>query len=279
MKKIKYLILLILPCLILTGCDNGDNNTTENKNIIEELSIEEGCYSTDNSENLMCLTKDLKYYNVLYKNSNYYQDPYYLVSPPTEKETENYKFETENGIITIELYSNGEIWQSLVCSASSENTIDCTEMSTVGGKVEKVEKHYTKVEKDFSKDIIEKLPIYERNKEYEIDFNGEQITCNFTRSYSIVRANAGGEIAKCLTSKYDEEYVVTQLDSSDSWQIYTKKISEDATKIYGRIESSKYLIENYSYNVTVNDTSFKYFKDFPIDPYNTNEKLIVSISK
>lgn len=267
---------MLLISITLTGCDNGDNNTAENKNIIEELSIEEGCYSTDDSENLMCFTEDLKYYDVLYKNGKYYKDPYYMVSPPTEEQKSKFEYDFDDGLITIDYYDGTDNSISQVCSTPTENTIDCTETYIDLGKVVTNKKKYTKVKEKFNKDIIEKLPIYERNKEYVIDFNGKQITCNLTRNYSILRKFASSDIKNCLEKNLNKTFTLTQLNSSDDWQIYTE---EEASEAAGKVNGLTYIMENYSYSVTVNDTPFKYYNDFPIDPYNTNDKMIVKIVK
>ena len=269
MKKLKYLSVFIISILLLTGCGN--------ENLIEDLDIEEGCYNTsDNAKYLICFTKDKKYYDVFNTNGKYYRDPIYRTS--TNEETKySSKFEIDKGIITLEYYENGTIWQALVCSSQSDTTMSCTETSNVLGKVETAQKQYTKVEKEFTKEIIENLPIYERNKEFELIFNGKKITCNMTRSYSITGILSGTVISACLKKTYNENYNVTQLDSTGNWQIFSNSVSTKANS-YGN-QKWNYIISNYSYNVTVNGKTFGYGQAFPIDPFTSNEKMIVNITK
>ncbi len=277
MKNLKYIILLIVPCLLLTGCGEEKNN---NNKIIENLTIEEGCYRNEkDSEHLICFTEDSSYYEVLNKDDTYYNDPYYRNSPPSEEQTNTYKFEVDDGIFTLSYFDKEDEWLSLVCSTPTNSTIECTKKTTLLGQVEKEEIKYEKISKEFNKEIIESLPIYERNKEFELNFDGTQITCNITRSYSITGFGAGTVITNCLNKYYNDSYTTTQMNSTDKWQIYTKSEFDNAVSQYGKLESLNYLINNYSYNVTANNKTFKYSGSFPINPITSNEKMIVTITK
>lgn len=81
MKKNLLILLVLVISLTLAGC--GNNEKKEQAVVIDQLDIEEGCYKTEtNSNNLICITKDLSYYAVLYKDlqKNY----------PTQVEQLNY---------------------------------------------------------------------------------------------------------------------------------------------------------------------------------------------
>jgi lipoprotein len=276
MKKNLIILLVLVISLTLTGCGNNENK--EQAVVIDQLDIEEGCYKTEtNSNNLICITKDLSYYDVLYKDGKYYRDDYYHTSPPTEEQTESYKFKTDGGLFDIYHYSNGKEYLALMCLGKTNNTFDCSEIMSgdlsPSGKAESVKVLYTKVDEKFDKETIENLPLYERNKEFIINYNGEEISCNLTRNYSITNSSSGLVISNCLSKKFNDTYKVVQLDSSDNWQIYT----DDIRQTYAN--NISYIIANYSYNVTVNNESFGYLKSFPIDPYSTDEKMIVTITK
>ncbi len=273
----KYIVFLLALLLIfpLTGCDSEEN--TEKVVMIESLHIEEGCYKRENnSNNLICFTKDLSYFDVFYKDGKYYRDDYYHTSLPNEETQYTYKFNGDS-VFNIYYYENGKEYLGLICLGQTNNTFDCSEIVSPevspSGQAESNKVLYTKVEKKFDKDTIENLPLYERNKEFNLNFDGEDINCNLTRSYSITNSNSGLVIANCLNKKYNKNFKISQLNSSNDWQIYNKELGNS----HGN--DASYLISNYSYNVDVNGTSFNYLKGFPIDPYVTNDKMTVNITK
>ena len=293
MKKYIFISLFLILACGVTGCSiDVDTNKAV---MIDELTIEEGCYAKENdSEHLICFTKDLSYYDVLYKYDTYYNDPYYSVSPPTEDKSHRYTFVPDDGLFTLTYYQDGEEYLTSICSTPTETTIDCSVIATILGDVEKSESKYTKVDKEFNKEIIEGLPLYERNKEFELNFDGNTFNCNLTRSYSITNSFSGTVISNCLKNNLNKEYSISQISTDGSWQIWPKdlfgpqdnsnksvqELYKDLLKNYStQTEQLNYIKENYSYNVTVNGKTFKYTDAFPIDPYSSNERMIVNISK
>lgn len=298
MKKNLLILLVLVISLTLAGC--GNNEKKEQAVVIDQLDIEEGCYKTEtNSNNLICITKDLSYYAVLYKDGEYYRDDYYQTSPPTEEQTESYKFKTDGGLFDIYHYSNGKEYLALMCLGKTKNTFDCSEIMSgdlsPSGKAESTKVIYTKVEEKFDKETIENLPLYERNKEFELNFDGNTYTCNLTRSYSITNSFASSVISNCLKKNLNKEYSVSQLNTDGKWQIWPKdlfgqqndnsdksvqELYKDLQKNYPtQVEQLNYIEKNYSYDVTVDGKTFKYTEAFPIDPYSDNEKMVVNIIK
>ncbi len=270
MKKKKYLLMLIVSCLLLSGCGK------ENTKMLEGISIEEGCYVNEkDSEHLMCFTDSSSMDSVLYKDGIYYNDKYYHTTMPTEKENYSYTFKVDEGVITVTYYKDSSILYGQVCTAASNDSMNCNEIANVTGETENNEVTYKKVDKEFNKDIINNLPIYERDREFELNFNGTKITCNITRNYSILEKASGSVIQDCLSNYYNELYTCTQLDKTDKWQIYS--VSE--VKQYSASDYTSYVINNYSYNVTVNETKFRYVDAFPINPITSKDKMIVNITK
>lgn len=276
MKK-NLLVLIVFVCIFaLTGCDT--ETKTPSNVMVSQLNIEEGCYkSPENSEHLICITEDSSFYEVLYKDEKYYKDDYYSTSPKTENTNKYHQYKIDGDGFKIFYFSNGEQFYDLICYGETKDTISCTEYIypnvSPSGKTETNKIIYSKVDKTFNKDIIENLPLYERNKEFLLKYNDEEITCNFTVSYSLTESSSSLVIKNCLDKKYGKDYTIKQLNSSNNWQMYT---SEDKQKYGDNINA---LISNFSYNVTVDGKAFKTYEGFPFSPYDTDEKMIVNITK
>lgn len=276
MKKSLLIIIVLITSFILTGC--GTETKTPNNVMVSPLNIEEGCYKKpENSENLICITEDSSFYEVLYKDGKYYRDDYYSTSPKTENTNNYHQFKIDDSGFNIFYFSNGKQFYDLMCYGDTKDSINCTEFLypdiSPSGKAESNKILYSKVDKVFNKENIENLPLYERNKEFLLKYNGEDITCNLTVSYSLTESSSSLVIKNCLDKKYEKNYTIKQLNSSNNWQIYT---SEDQQK-YG--DNTDTLISNFSYSVTVDGKTFKIYEGFPFSPYNTDEKMIVNISK
>lgn len=275
-------ILCLLCCVLLigvTGCGSNEEKVQkETQNIIEEFGIAEGCYSSDNDkEHLICFTNDLAYHDVLYKDGVYYNDPYYNVSPPTEDKKDYYEFTYSDKVLKIKYYSNNKLDMTDVCYSTGTEVLKCTrigdEIIVQNGREEFT---LTKVQKEFNKDIIKELPIYERNKEFNLIFNNETITCNLTKSYSKLNTMSSLVISNCLTKHFNKEYVATEMDNTGNWYIYSKDAIPSGMS---NAEQLNYIKPRFAYFVTVNNQSFSYAKAFPINPYTTNEKMTVKATK
>lgn len=279
MKKVILCLLCGILLIGITGCNSKEKQREEKQNIIEEFGIAEGCYSSDNNkEHLICFTNDLARHDVLYKDGTYYNDIYYKVSPPTEEKSDYYEFTYSDKTLNIKYYSNNELYATDVCYSTGSKVLKCTrigdELVVKDGKFEFT---LNKVEKEFNKEIIESLPVYERNKEYKIIFDNETITCNLTRAYSILNSFAGSSaIKKCLESHFGKEYQLTSLDKTGNWHIYPNGSLPSGAS---NEQQFNYILNNYSYNVSLNGKSFEWKDAFPIDPYATDEIMTIKIEK
>lgn len=281
-NKIFLLVLCSFLLLGLTGCGQNEENKENKGVIVEGLEIEEGCYaSSDNNEHPICFTKDGKYHRVLNKDNIYYNDPYYDKSYDDETKKDYMTYEIDTYVLTMSYYSNSKLYLSYVCVAGDTKSLNCTSYDTTTniGEATKKEVVFNKVDKDFNEKIINELPMYERNKEYKLDFNGNIITCNLTRNYSMINSMGSLAISDCLEKQYGEKYTITQLDKTENWQIYSKSQAETVYNNFGNLNGIDYLKANYSYKVTVDNKTFKYTEAFPIDPYSTNDLMTVVIKK
>ena len=266
---IAFIALAIIVSYIL--------KSSSNKNIIKEFGIEEGCYSNaEDSENLMCFTKQSNYYSVLNLGVSYFNDINFHTPPKNDElyGKYNFEFKYEEDKFTLKMTSSDYSFTKN-CSANNSTTIKCVEINSDGSEEEKI---YQKIEKEFNEETISKLPIWERTKEYKIDFAGEIITCNLTWQYSIIRSAVGpSTIKSCLEKEYNKKYTVSEVDNK--WIIWSEEQSAEAEKTFGNSSDGyKYLLANYSYEASVEGKSFSAFSDFSINPYSINETMIVNIT-
>jgi len=289
-------IIIIMGIVIISFFNLSDSN------IIRELNIEEGCYAReDDKENLICFTKGVKFHNVLYKYDTYWNDKYANIPPKDDPSygTTEFSFNYDKKTITTNVKSKGPTGTARLerkCSVVNSTTIECYENQYENhGDGEKivedlaVKRIYIKVNKDFNEEIINEFPIFERIKPFKINFDGEEITCNLTWKYSQIRISGPVAIKDCLENKYNTNYTVSNVSEDDNrWLIFSSEQSEAAEKIFPKVygtmglttnpDAIKYIKANYSYYVKVDDREFRAFEDFPIDPYNQDELMTVSIT-
>ena len=309
MKK-KVMVICIVLCIFIVGGVAAVLSVIPKEParkivMVEDLDLEEGCYGRLNNDDkidhdipYLCVTKEPEIFHVLYLDGVYYNDLYYLKTPPTEDHQVLYESTIDDLILTERYYSNHEQYAFDTCHSENKNKLVCTYKAYDSSLPSDSQKYtYVKINKDFDKKSIKELPVYERNKAYDIDFDGTIINCNLTRNYSIIKMGSSSEVSKCLSKYFNEEYSIAELDDSGNWIIATKSewndgiptVSSSASIIDAYINGyqtlpakearADYLKKNKAYKVTVNDKTFNFAQAFPIDPYTTDEKMVVKIVK
>ena len=297
MKK-KTIIMIIFLLVIITISVVIIINYKGSKKLIKIINIEEGCYfSTKDEEHLICLTNNHKIYSVLNKYNTYYNDIYYYEPPKDDPSFNkyNFDFEYQHNSISIKLSSNDN-YSSMVCSVENSRTLNCNLNSKILDEKKEEKLIYEKIDKEFNEEIIKKLPIFDRNKEYEINFNGEIFSCNLTWLYSIVNIASGTTtIKQCLEKQYGEEFLIgIPTDSNIKWLIKSasqKKATDEKFHNANLLsdnakEALEYNNKMFGYNVTASiknekEIPFGFLDKIPYDPYNPNykdDKIIIKIS-
>lgn len=290
-QKILITILIATFVFSITGCGNK-------KGLIKDINIEEGCYvSLKDKDHLICFTKEHNYYSILNKYNTYYNDINYYVPPEDDSSYGKYNFSFTYEKNSISLKVNNDDFELLTkCSVQDSKTLNCTLESNSENEITSEYRIYNKVDKEFNEEIIKKLPIFNRTKEYNINFNGEIISCNLTWLYSVINTAAGtSTIKQCLEKEYNEEFIIgIPTDSQTKWLIKSnsQKIAFDkkfpgATPFSSNFEQAmKYNNENFGYDVTASigkseEIAFGIYDAFPYDPYDekyNNEKMTVKIT-
>ena len=300
MKKKLIIPLIIIFIIIVPIVVSLVVNFKKGNNLIKTINIEEGCYtSQDDKEHLICFTRNHKFYSVLNKYGNYYNDINYYIPPRDDASYGKYdfSFEYDKDYISLSVNTDGDNADLLMkCNVKNPQTLNCTLESTSAGVTDTDYRLYTKVDKEFNEESIKKLQVFNRTKEYSIDFNGEKISCNLTWLYSVVNTAAGTSAVKqCLEKNFGEDFIIgIPTDSETKWLIksnsqkiaFDKKFPGATLTSSNSKEAMKYNNETFGYNVTASigsseEISFGIYDSFPYDPYDEKykeEKMIIKIT-
>lgn len=295
-KKSIFIILCIIIILFIAIIFSNFKN---NNNLITKINIEEGCYeSNKDSEHLICITKDHKFYSVLHKYGRYYNDVNYYIPPKDDTSYGKYKFKFDydkNSFYIKETSKDSSF--TLKCNTENSTTFKCVGTTKIDGNTQNESAKYTKVDKEFNKKIINELSMFNRTKEFKIAFNGQVINCNLTWLYSTLNTASGTTVIKqCLEKEYKEDFTISLTAEVDKrWLIMSKSQSEAFDKKFPSKRTSigytnlydeaiAYSNEHYGYDVVEivtnrNELKFSPLEEFPYDPYNPDyEDIVIKIS-